>query len=137
MGRTSDRTELAGADAIQIGRPRRTVTPENARTHGSCISQPETAPIGTMVPAIEIDNLRGVAATAAHDAIIGRSECGLPTPHRRERHWPGRNLSWDDLNLVFALTDAMAVVDNGEDMLRSGLESRAGLDARDDEELIE
>jgi hypothetical protein len=30
----------------------------------------------------------------------------------------GKNLSWDDLNLVFALTHAMeirAVVDNGDD----------------------
>ena len=37
-----------------------------------------------------------------------------------------KNLSWDDLNLVFALTHATeirAVVDNGDDALRSELES--------------
>ena len=37
-----------------------------------------------------------------------------------------KNLSWDDLNLVFALTHAMeirAVVDNGDDALRPALES--------------
>ena len=37
-----------------------------------------------------------------------------------------KNLSWDDLNLVFALTHTMeirAVVDNGDDALRSELES--------------
>ena len=39
-----------------------------------------------------------------------------------------KNLSWDDLNLVFAMTHAMeirAVVDNGDDALRSELESWA------------
>ena len=37
-----------------------------------------------------------------------------------------KNLSWDDLTLVFALTHAMeirAVVDNGDDALRSEVES--------------
>ncbi len=37
-----------------------------------------------------------------------------------------KNLSWDDLNLVFALTHAMeirAVVDNGDDALRSEVEN--------------
>ena len=37
-----------------------------------------------------------------------------------------KNLSWDDLNLVFALThgtEIRAVVDNGDDALRSELES--------------
>ena len=37
-----------------------------------------------------------------------------------------KNLSWDDLNLVFALTYAMeirAVVDNGDDALQSEVES--------------
>ena len=36
-----------------------------------------------------------------------------------------KNLSWDDLNLVFAMTHAMeirAVVDNGDDALRSEVE---------------
>ena len=37
-----------------------------------------------------------------------------------------KNLSWDDLNLVFALTHAMeirAVVDNGDDAIRSEVEN--------------
>jgi hypothetical protein len=37
-----------------------------------------------------------------------------------------KNLSWDDLNLVFALTHAMeirAVIDNGDEALQSEVES--------------
>ena len=50
---------------------------------------------------------------------------GAFTPARRGAD-EVKNLSWDDLNLVFALTHAMeirAVVDNGDDALRSALES--------------
>ena len=58
---------------------------------------------------------------------LGRvGEAEIVEPHLPSTADEVKNLCWDDLNLVFALTHAMeirAVVDNGDEALRSELES--------------
>ena len=70
--------------------------------------------------------MRGQIETLLREGLGRVGEAEVVEPRMPTSADEVKDLSWDDLNLVFALTHVMeirAVVDKGEDAVRSAVES--------------